>query len=332
MTSDKLAAMPPAVSVFMPVYNGEPFVGQAIASVLSQTLEDLELVIVENGSTDSSRETTRAAARLDSRVRLVEHPRPLGIVGAGNAGVRAARAPLVARQDQDDLSHPRRLERQVAALQRDPGAVAVGTLCEGVDASGRRVRPRDRWRLVGRRALPPFPHGSACMRRDAFERVGGYREGTYRWEDLDLFLRLAREGAVLVLPDALYAYRYHIASLTVADAAAERDDGAQLMWRCIEEHRRGGDWSALLAQRATGEPSRRVAVRAARHRDGVKLWSGAPLAPGAVAPTRLVRARRAWQRTSPGSLRAALRLAITLRDLAAAGLLPRDEPVAWRPL
>ena len=112
----------------MPVHNGEPFVGEAIASVLGQTLGDLELVIVENGSSDGSVETARAAARADARVRVVEHPRPLGIVGAGNAGMAAARAPLVARHDQDDVSHPRRLERQVAALEREPRAVAIGTL------------------------------------------------------------------------------------------------------------------------------------------------------------------------------------------------------------
>jgi len=325
------AAAIPRVSVFMPVYNGEPFLRQAIASVLGQTLDDLELVIVENGSSDGSRETARAAALGDRRVRVLEHPRPLGIVGAGNAGVRATRAALVARQDQDDVSHPRRLERQVAALERAPAAVAVGTLCVGVDATGRPVRPRDRWRLVGRRALPPFPHGSTCMRRAAFERVGGYREGTYRWEDIDLFLRLEREGPVLVLPEALYRYRYHAGSLT-ASADDERDDGGALMWRCIEAHRRGDDWSDLLRETPAGQAeTTAVAARVSRHRDGMKLWTGEALRDAAPAPTRVLRIRRAWQRTSPGTLRAALRAAIVLRDLAAAALLPRNGPVRWRP-
>lgn len=315
----------------MPVYNGEPYLGEAIASVLGQTLADLELVIVENGSTDGSDVTAQTAARHDARVRVLAHPRPLGIVGAGNAGVRASRAPLVARQDQDDVSHPRRLELQVAALERAPEAVAIGTLCEGVDATGRAVRPRDRWRLVGRPPLPPFPHGSTCMRRAAFERVGGYREGTYRWEDIDLFLRLAREGQVLVLPEALYRYRYHAQSLT-ASGADERDDGAELMWRCVEAHRRGADWSDLLLEPPSSEvATTSVAARVRRHRDGIKLWAGAPLRDAAPAPTRVLRFRRAWQRVSPATLRAALRAAIRLRDLAAVALLPRDGPVRWRP-
>ena len=78
------------------------------------------------------------------------------------------------------------------------------------------------------------------MWREAFERVGGYREGTHRWEDVDLFLRLAREGSVLVLPDVLYRYRYHRRSLTASrEDAAEA--GTALMWRCVEAYRRGED-------------------------------------------------------------------------------------------
>lgn len=321
----------PRVSVFMPVYNGEPFLAGAIESVLTQTFTDLELVIVENGSSDGSRDTARDASRRDPRVRLIEHARPLGIVGAGNAAVAAARAALVARQDQDDLSHPRRLERQVACLDRAPEAVVVGTLCDCVDATGRRVRPRDRWRLVGCRPLPPFPHGSACMRRSAFERAGGYRDGTHHWEDVDLFLRLVQLGPILVLPEALYRYRFHARSLT-ASTPPDGDDGAALMWQVVEEYRRGADWTHLLDGRGHVRTSRKVAARAGHHQAGTQLWSGVPLQGRAAGHlTTRARLRHGWQRTSPGTLRAAMWAAIRIRDLAAAPLLPRNGPVRWRP-
>jgi len=318
----------------MPVHNGEPYVGEAIGSILDQTLTDFELIIVENGSTDGSRETARAACRHDPRLRLIEHPAPLGIVGAANAGIAAARAPLVARQDQDDISHPARLQRQVAAFEEVPGAVAVGTLCEGIDAEGRRIRPRDRWRLVGRRPLPPFPHGSVCLRRDAFERVGGYREGTRRWEDVDLFLRLVQLGPILVLPDALYRFRYHARSQTTSTPEQEYG-GEALVWEVVEEFRRGADWTHLLGPVSSGEASGRVAARVRHHQDGLKLWSGVGLEPsdpamsGALLPG--ARLRRAWQRTSPATLRRALSLGIRVRDLVASPLLRHGNPISWRP-
>ena len=324
-------SIPPRVSVFIPLHNGEPYLGAAIDSVLGQTLRELELVIVENGSADRSLQTARRAAARDPRVRIVEHARPLGIVGAGNAGVAAAIAPLVARQDQDDLSDPRRLERQVVTLERDRTAVAVGTLCDCIDETGRRVRPRDRWRLVGRSPLPPFPHGSLCVRRDVFTRVGGYRDGTHRWEDVDLLLRLEREGRILVLPEALYRYRYHERSLTSTAEPESDDESAALMWRCIEASRQGADWSELLASPPRGAPSADVAACATRHRDGMRLWTGAPLDDEGPAPTRLLRARRAWQRASPATLRAALFAGILARDRAAAAVVHRNRAVPWRP-
>ena len=248
----------PRVSVYMPVYNGEPFVGEAIASVLGQTLGDLELVIIENGSSDGSRETARAAAGSPTRAcgSSSTRARSGSSVPATPGWPRGARRS--SRATTRTTSRIRAgFELQVAALEREPGAVAIGTLCEGIDAAGRRVRPRDRWRLVGRSALPPFPHGSACVRRDAFDRVGGYREGTHRWEDVDLFLRLEREGPVLVLPEALYRYRYHVGSLySVGRERARRGRGAPVALP-RGASATGRDWSDLLGTTdGGGEPGR----------------------------------------------------------------------------
>lgn len=150
----------PLVSFVMPVHNALPFLDESVGSILNQTFADFEFVILDDGSTDGSTEALREWARSDARIRLYESARNLGPAGSSNFVVARARAPLVARMDADDVSHPDRLRRQWEVLERRPDVALVGTLYEGIDARGRRVRPRDRWRLARPTINPPFPHGS----------------------------------------------------------------------------------------------------------------------------------------------------------------------------
>jgi glycosyltransferase involved in cell wall biosynthesis len=185
----------PSVSVVMPVHNALPFLDESVASILNQTLADFEFVILDDASTDGSADALRRWAQKDGRIRLFRSGRNLGLAGSSNFVVRHARAPFVARMDADDVSHPERLRRQWEVLRGRPDVALVGTLFEGIDAGGRRVRPRDRWRLARRSVFPPFPHGSVMFRREVFDEVGGYREACAGWEDHDLFLRIIRAGA-----------------------------------------------------------------------------------------------------------------------------------------
>lgn len=201
--------MTPGLSVVLPVHNGRPFLDDAIASILRQTYADFELVILDDGSTDgTAADLARWSAR-DPRIRVATNPSPTGLVASAQAVVEHADAPLVARMDADDISRADRLERQVNLLAREPDTVLVGSLWEGIDPRGRRVRPRDRASLLRQAPSAPFPHGSVVFRREAFDQVGGYRTGTEGWEDLDLFLRLRSAGRLLVVPEALYRYRFH---------------------------------------------------------------------------------------------------------------------------
>lgn len=204
----------PVISVVMPVYNALPFLDQSINSILTQTFSNFEFVIFDDGSTDGSVERLRHWATRDSRIHLHESKTRLGLSGSSNAVVANARAPIVARMDADDVAHPDRLKRQWEIIENRPDVAVVGTLCIGIDASGREVRPRDRWRLVRRSVYIPFPHGSAMFRREVFERVGGY-DDTLHGEDQILFLKMAAHGRVLTLPDVLYSYRYHTKNATL---------------------------------------------------------------------------------------------------------------------
>ena len=119
--------------------------------------------------------------------------------------------------DADDISHKHRLQQQWQVLQDEPDIAAVGTLCIGIDATGKEVRPRDRWRILRRSDYVPFPHGSAMFRLAVFESIGGYRTHYVAGEDQDLFMRMAQRSRVVTLPDVLYSYRYHTHNATIGN-------------------------------------------------------------------------------------------------------------------
>lgn len=210
------------LSVVMPVRNAAPFLDASIGSILGQTMREFELVILDDASGDDSTQILERWARRDSRIRLHRSDIHLGVVGASNRVVELSHAPLVARMDADDIAHRERLARQLAVLSSHPDVVLAGTMCDGIDARGRRMRPRDGWRIVRRSSAAPFPHGSIMFRRSAFDAVGGYREEHKGTEDHDLFHRLVHHGGIVVLPEVLYHYRYHAASASAPAMPALR--------------------------------------------------------------------------------------------------------------
>jgi hypothetical protein len=327
----------PPLSVAMPVRNARPYLTQSLASIREQTFADFEFVIVDDASTDGSTELLRRAARADERVKLVERSESTGSVGAFNEVVARCSASLIARMDADDVSRPRRLELQLEAMHSNPDVVLAGTLADGIDARGRQSRPRDRWRLV-RCDTSPFPHGSAMFRRHAFDRIGGYRPTAGEWADLDLFVRLGEQGRVVVLPEALYRYRYHVSSstLTQPDEHAARE--VEAMRSLLAECRPGR--TIPDPRPALTEPSREAMAAVGRARAALRLWAGeTPPRPRDLWASGALRAtpagvgalvRSAWGSVSPGTLRAVLRASIRARD-AIAGVWVKDgEPREWR--
>jgi glycosyltransferase involved in cell wall biosynthesis len=224
----------------MPVYNGEPYLASAIDSLLAQTFTDFELIAVDDGSTDSSLPLLKRYAERDRRVRAISRPNT-GIVGALTDGIAAARAPLIARMDADDLSLPSRFERQVAYLSDHPECVLVGTQVLLIDADGAPIRVKgdtqfahDTIDHAHLNRTWPLVHPTIMVRRSALDAVGGYRE-KYKWlEDLDLFLRLAEVGKLANLEDVLLHYRLHMSSV----CHTHRDAQAQLRLQLYAETRR----------------------------------------------------------------------------------------------
>jgi glycosyltransferase involved in cell wall biosynthesis len=202
----------PVVSVVMAVLDGERFLAAAVDSVLRQSLAELELVVVDDGSTDATARILAQVAARDARV-VVHRQHNAGRPAALNRAIALARAPLVARLDADDLCLPERLARQVEFLERHDAVALVGGAVRLVDAGGR-VFEQSRYPLTNaeiRSAFAyttPFVHSAVMFRRGAVTALGGYRACNDA-EDLDLWLRLSERHELANLPDPVVAYRIH---------------------------------------------------------------------------------------------------------------------------
>ena len=188
--------MSPLVTVLMPVYNGLPYLREAIDSVLQQTLTDYEFLIIDDASTDGSVACIRSYR--DPRIRLVRNEKNLGTSGSMNKGIELARSKYIARIDQDDVCLPERLHEQLAFLENRPDLAIVCSWEVGIDSSSRRIRNWTRqldnygsflgYLVVGK---CPIWHPSIMFRRQVVKDVGGYDHSYSPAEDFELTMRLA---------------------------------------------------------------------------------------------------------------------------------------------
>jgi hypothetical protein len=215
-----MSEAPPAISVLMPVRNGERFLAEAVESVLSQTFESFEVVVVDDGSTDSTSRILEQIAAEDSRVSVHRREPGRNLAQVLNFAAKRSRAPLLARLDADDVANPDRLRRHAEFLAAEAEVVLVGGQATMIDERGREFGhaeyPLDDGALqVALRTGNPFVHSAVTMRRDSFVAVGGYRENFDHGEDLDLWLRLATGRRVANLPDVVVSYRIHGTQLSL---------------------------------------------------------------------------------------------------------------------
>jgi hypothetical protein len=235
----------PAVSVVMPVRDGALWIGSAIASIVGQPVHELELVVVDDGSTDETVDIVARWVRADPRIRCVPGPER-GPGPAFDCGVEHARSGVVARMDADDVALPWRIPRQLAFLREHPDVVMVGGFIEAMDPDGgllglERV-PLDDEDI--RRRLPAhcFFNPTLAFRRSALEAIGGHRSVFDTGEDVDLALRLAVTGAVANLGEPLVRYRLH------GGSASDRDVRRQTIALLVAQ--------AAHLRRERGEPDR----------------------------------------------------------------------------
>jgi glycosyltransferase involved in cell wall biosynthesis len=214
----------------MTVYNGERFLAEAVESVLNQSFSQLELIIVDDGSTDSSPRILETYAGRDARVKLL-HQDHGGVSAAANTGMRHASYDLIARSDSDDRMLPHRLERQVAFLKQHPQVDVACSPCYFINTAGKRIGASScRIDLErGKQELNPayfvnLTQSTVLMKKDAFFQVGGYREDIDFAEDRDLWGRLVTAGYTIACQDEFLAeYRLHSGAMTMKRAALQQE-------------------------------------------------------------------------------------------------------------
>jgi len=258
------------VTVLMSVFNTpRPQLMRAVVSIFEQAHADFEFLILDDGST--SEETVACLDKLDDpRIRLFHEPHR-GLTRTLNLGLKLAQGGLIARQDADDWSHPRRLSRQVAFLATHPDHVLVGSCAWMHQQDGTELwpgfMPDTHERIV--RMLPggnTFFHGATMFRRDAAERAGGYREALPCSQDYDFFWRLTEIGRAANLAEPLYNYRYGASSVSATRAAEQAV--SHRATRILASDRKAGrpeNLEAALEEAAHSCDTLRAALRQADH-------------------------------------------------------------------
>jgi hypothetical protein len=225
----------------MAVRNGEPYIREAVRSVLDQTFDDFELIVVDDASTDATAEVVEGFG--DSRIRLLRNESNLGQVASLNRGLREARGEYVARIDADDACLPTRLARQVDVLDSEPRVCLVGTWMQAIDERGRRLARLEKtlddyvdfvYHTLIMRVY--VSHPAAMYRREPVLWVGGYDEATGPSEDKDLWRKLALERyEARIVPEVLVLYRLHDQQLSQTRVAYQRQVDAESQDRFLSQ-------------------------------------------------------------------------------------------------
>ncbi len=200
----------PKITVLLSVYNDEKYIGKAIDSILSQTFKDFELLIIDDSSTDKTRDIIQSYK--DPRIRLVKNNKNIGITKSLNKGLKTARGIYIARLDSDDISCPERLEKQFSFLENNKDHVMAGSRTEVIGEDGDHIEYWNQeesaelifYTLSYRNCLTS---SSVMFDKEIVSSLGGYDESCDRSEDFELWYRISREYKIYTIPEYLVKWR-----------------------------------------------------------------------------------------------------------------------------
>lgn len=207
----------PLVSVIMPIFNAQQYLTDAIDSIICQTFENFELILINDASTDKTLQIIHKYIKKDKRIRLINNNKNLQMAKSLNLAIKQAKSDLIARMDQDDISLPNRLEVQYAFMQANPNVAITGNDIIIID---------EKDKVIGKRAYPTtsrglkrilfrysaFAHPTVMFRKSLFQKVNGYNPDKHPCEDIDLWFRLGKEYEFASIPMSLLKYRISLTS------------------------------------------------------------------------------------------------------------------------
>jgi glycosyltransferase involved in cell wall biosynthesis len=204
------------VSVVMSVYNGAAYLKDSVLSILRQTEDDFEFIIIDDGSTDGSHSILKEFADNDRRIKLVTRENK-GLIFSLNEGISLAQSENIARMDADDIAYPDRLKKQLAYMDKYNVAIC-GTWAEAINEAGEKVReliysPDAHSIRIFTLQHNPYIHSSVLFKKDVFDKVGGYKNFLYA-EDYELWTRIIYEYNAGTVPEVLMKYRIHSNQIT----------------------------------------------------------------------------------------------------------------------
>lgn len=199
----------PLVSIVIPVHNGEKYIKEAIDSCLNQTYKDIEVIVVDDKSEDT---TLKILKEYGNRIIVISVEKQNGLGNVINIGIRASRGKYIARMDADDVMYPTRIEKQVSFLEKNPECVAVGGQIDIINESGeitghREYSTSDEELRKNMFLFQPFAHPAVTLRKSSVEEVGLYPENMWKVEDVKFFFLLSKVGRFANLTDTVLKYR-----------------------------------------------------------------------------------------------------------------------------
>lgn len=286
----------------MSVHNGLPYLPAALKSILSQTVSEIEVVVVDDGSTDGTAACLAAWALQDRRVTVLTNDARSGQSAGLNRAVAASQAPWIAVLDADDVALPHRMERQLEFASRHRDLGVAGCLAYYIDPQGRRIgkahhdlsTPRVFRQYMQKGEAIGLLHSGALIQRSALEKAGGYRSAFEPANDCDLWNRLSETGEILVQQEFLIEYRIHGRSLSAQSFLGMR---LKYEWirACMRGRRQGArepSWEEFLRDWDRAPLWKRINRRRKSTRSGI---TGKPASITHAAGPRERRWKCSWQ-------------------------------------